>query len=644
MLLQSMNLFSSDWKFMKKLNTGHVASMNCIDSNNCYVLIQQSGYVELYNSYNKGKTWTKTYKSDFMDTEPYLLNVTDCVSPRSDYYFMTFRERCYVIKSSDGGISFKKIKLSDSTLPYSIVMKDKNNGIILSEFVIDDSAYTFIFVTNDGWETFRKLDTTINGTMENVGGFSDDENIPMDYSSKISKNLPDNYVLTHQYINYNFKNNKWSVLNTFYIDSNFVDTNKVYHDSFDCIDIVNDSIAFLAGHRGSGVAQYRFDIIYRTKDGGKTWKKVLDSIYDPKWGLQDISFYDEKNGVAVGQLGKILTTNDGGDTWVYNVLPQNLITEEPLTMKVTWAGHTPIIGTWYGNIYRYEGNFFKFVKEPDRVNLISPSNNVTKLANKVELNWSDNGSTKYYLQITKIAELNQLILDTIVSTNNFEISNLESFTNYYWRVGTKYNKKMIWSVNYSFQTKLYPCSTISPECGSIGQNINPTLEWTKEKGADFVRLEYAKSPDFLENRILIDSIMTNNFFVKNLDSGTTYYWHVQAFNYAEASEWSETCDFTTNKTTGVNYENKKTDFIINPNPATDYIEISSLIPTLKRGVDEGSDIQIFDMLGTVVFYSKDNPTPSLPASREGVRIDVSFLTPGIYFIKVGNRVEKFVKM
>jgi WD40 repeat protein len=39
---------------------------------------------------------------------------------------------------------------------------------------------------------------------------------------------------------------------------------------------------------------------------------------------------------------------------------------------------------------------------------------------------------------------------------------------------------------------------------------------------------------------------------------------------------------------------------IYPNPAGDYIEISSINPTLKGGVDEGSDIQIFDMLGVAV--------------------------------------------
>ena len=65
-----------------------------------------------------------------------------------------------------------------------------------------------------------------------------------------------------------------------------------------------------------------------------------------------------------------------------------------------------------------------------------------------------------------------------------------------------------------------------------------------------------------------------------------------------------------------------------PNPAKDYIYIQP---------SEGSDILIFDMLGV-------NLSPAGGGIKGGGRIDISNLSPGMYFIKIGNRVEKFVKI
>jgi photosystem II stability/assembly factor-like uncharacterized protein len=85
-------------------------------------------------------------------------------------------------------------------------------------------------------------------------------------------------------------------------------------------------------------------------------------------------------------------------------------------------------------------------------------------------------------------------------------------------------------------------------------------------------------------------------------------------------------------------ENENT-FSISPNPATDFLEIS--YPPLERG-SGGVDIKIFNLFGQI--QTTSNPTPTLPASREGVRIDVSGLAPGMYFVRIGDKVGKFVKI
>ncbi len=83
------------------------------------------------------------------------------------------------------------------------------------------------------------------------------------------------------------------------------------------------------------------------------------------------------------------------------------------------------------------------------------------------------------------------------------------------------------------------------------------------------------------------------------------------------------------------------EFYLSPSPASDFIEIT--LPwndhTLK-GVVEG--VRIFNIFGEEV------STPSLlrnATPQEGnFKIDVSALSPGVYFVRVGEKVGKFLKM
>ncbi len=52
--------------------------------------------------------------------------------------------------------------------------------------------------------------------------------------------------------------------------------------------------------------------IYSSFNRGKTWKGTPTGVNVP---IRKLCFLDEKNGFAVGDLGTILATNDGGDSW-----------------------------------------------------------------------------------------------------------------------------------------------------------------------------------------------------------------------------------------------------------------------------------------------------------------------------------------
>lgn len=80
---------------------------------------------------------------------------------------------------------------------------------------------------------------------------------------------------------------------------------------------------------------------------------------------------------------------------------------------------------------------------------------------------------------------------------------------------------------------------------------------------------------------------------------------------------------------------------IYPNPATSYIEIST------RGLQPSADVNVYDVLGRRVLNTHSsyhnvtfNPVPRV----ELMRLDVTALPAGVYFVRMGKQMLKFVKM
>jgi len=88
-------------------------------------------------------------------------------------------------------------------------------------------------------------------------------------------------------------------------------------------------------------------------------------------------------------------------------------------------------------------------------------------------------------------------------------------------------------------------------------------------------------------------------------------------------------------------EDMKNGFSINPNPSDDYIEIylnNVILSEVKNPVI------VYDLLGIIWMDSRLRGNDILVSSEGNIRIDVSSLSPGVYFVSVGGRMYKFVKM
>jgi hypothetical protein len=80
---------------------------------------------------------------------------------------------------------------------------------------------------------------------------------------------------------------------------------------------------------------------------------------------------------------------------------------------------------------------------------------------------------------------------------------------------------------------------------------------------------------------------------------------------------------------------------IYPNPASDYIDISA--GKVIQSDAKGPYIRIYDVLGMGITTPLQRATPAYQGG-EILRIDISGLSSGVYFVKIGDVVRKFVKL
>lgn len=76
--------------------------------------------------------------------------------------------------------------------------------------------------------------------------------------------------------------------------------------------------------------------------------------------------------------------------------------------------------------------------------------------------------------------------------------------------------------------------------------------------------------------------------------------------------------------------------LVSPNPATEYIEITK--PSEGFEPSEGSEIKIFNVLGECVLTVRARQAVPLQ------RMDISPLPRGVYYLRIGNRTQMFVKV
>jgi len=172
-----------------------------------------------------------------------------------------------------------------------------------------------------------------------------------------------------------------------------------------------------------------------------------------------------------------------------------------------------------------------------------------------------------------------------------------------------------------------------------GQISSALLVWHSSKPNIIKYLVEVASDYEFTGISFADSLSDTTRFISGINHNSYIYWRVKAKNSTGWGPYSDIWRFNKSEFSDIEEKQINNDFQVSPNPVTDFMEISFSIHTLNSMVDD--KIEIFSVMGEKLLscpnthYSKLN-TPS--------KIDVSSLAPGVYFVKVGERVSKFVKI
>lgn len=274
-------------------------------------------------SRDKGETWDTLYYEPGSDHPNFKLYYSD-YHAFSEEHLLAATSGGVLRVTKDGFESIENQKIPDSGQLRNLEMFDDNYGI-MSSFSPGN-----LFITKDGCNTWDIIPNL---------------NVLAPLEAKILEDKTICVIATSADYHINFYKTKdegetWEKYP-------FPGTDILPSMFF--IDTLN---GWVTGGEKTGFGNQKSDILINTTDGGKTWQTVYNQLNEPQWGLEDIDFYDENVGLAVGVSGKILRTQDGGKTWNQEIWPD---TTAPVRFTCLCISPTEaLFGSIYGSIYKYD--------------------------------------------------------------------------------------------------------------------------------------------------------------------------------------------------------------------------------------------------------------------------------------------------
>ncbi len=535
--------------------------------------------------------------------------------------------------SSDTGINWESTTLDTNTMLDYVCMFNENTGIANQRRVsnMNNKAISFwdtLLYTNNFFKTYTKIPVPDSLTwVEKIFMFSED-NFIIQTTNYIQKK--------YKYLETTDRGETW---NEFMNASNTMD-----------LYFVNRLTAYKIEAEPTEIHGQYATKVYKTLNGGKDWVFCFASS-DEHWGLNyrviSIAAADADNAIAVGTNCAIHRTTDGGLSWQKEYAPNisgGYDMEYDNFSEVTY----PDINCAYimGGEYLLKMDGSKILSRPllqRYKNRISPFG--------ISAIWKPVlGAKKYNLQIAyspsnvfDYGVFDQLTVDTIVTDTVIILPDFEFNKCYYGRIkAISDNMESDWNIRATlfctFENDTYtnPPVIIYPKLGDIVNTSFCEIKWTSIEGAEKYQLMLSDNPYFVGNYSDNQDITDTVFKTPILVAGQKYFVRLRVIKGTKITNWVSTNFTIADPSSVVNFSfDDNSQIAVYPNPTTDFITIR-FEPSEGSKPSEGYQVQIFDIYGIELVQS------SLIEGNN--KIDVSRLPAGVYFVRIGEKVKKFVKM
>lgn len=308
---------------------------------------------------------------------------------------------------------------------------------------------------------------------------------------------------------------------------------------------------FNASQIDTGVVYYWRVKAYTASDSS-AWSSVNTFTTKLKAPYQ---IYPVQNAFAVPLSGNFLTTPIN-NTESYNVFlfesgNNNSTTLTSASASITFSAlkqgtqYSWIAAGYLNNFSGYESSSQTFTTILNSVNLTLPANNSKAINNSTTFSWTPNTfATKYLIQISKDTDFSNILKTDSVPGIQYNMSGLEYFTKYNWRVKAINNvTESAWSSISAFTTQIQPTLLIQPTNSVYLNKQSIDFLWTDRLSASKYLIQISKDSTFATTDYSSSTFTALQTF-KNFAPNVIYAWRVRAINGSDSSDWSPVWKFT----------------------------------------------------------------------------------------------------